>query len=961
MLERLGQRVIRHRRGVLAATVGLVLCAGILGHGVAQRLVSEGFDDPGSPSARAAALLKTRFAAGEPNFALVVSARNRVSVDDAAVRRAATALTAQVSREQHVRQVVSYWASGQASSLRSADGRSGLILAQLVGSDSDVNRYAGELEPRYRGVRGVLSVEVAGSATVHHDIQSTLERDLRRAEMYALPLTLLLLLIVFGSAVAAVLPLVIGGVAVVGTLLVLRLLTAVTDVSVFALNITTAIGLGLAIDYSLLIVTRFREYQASGLDPQAAAVRTMSTAGRTVLYSGATVGLSLAAMLLFPQPFLRSMALAGISVVALSSAAAIVVLPALLATIGKHLSRGTVRRRPETPGQAGKTWGRIAILVMRRPLIIAAVAVTFLIALGLPFRDAQVALSDDRVLPASAPSRAGSELLRTGFRAQEQDALFIVSTGTADSDAVRRYTAALTRIPGVRRVDHAPTRTGLRVSVVPAVPTYSPAAERIVRDVRAAPSPVPVLVGGPAAELVDTKTAIASRLPFALGFIAAAVGLLLFLFTGGLLVPIKAVLLNLLSLSATFGVMVWGFQEGNLNPPLNFTVTGTLDVATPVLMFCVAFGLSMDYEVFVLSRIHEEWRRTRNNTQAVALGLAHTGGLVTAGALLMSIVFLAIATSGVTTLQMMGVGLALAVLMDAAIVRTVLVPALMRLAGNGNWWAPTPLRRLHARYGLREAPDTEAPDTATPPPSGVAPQPSIGPAPAVAASDAPVLRYSDPSGHEHLAELAAASRLSIGRSAAVDIGLRWDTEVSRLHAELERIGEDWFLVDDGLSRNGTYVNQNRLAGRRRLRNGDELLLGSTTLVFQTPARSGHRATKEPLGTFLLYQDLNGNRHVADLTDTRQVSIGRHSHSEVCLRWDREASRLHAELSRVGEDWILTDDSLSRNGTYLNGERISGRRRLRDGDHFVIGATAITYHSTGISSLTTVNQSLIPAR
>lgn len=966
MLERLGERIMRHRLAVLVGTVGLLVCAVLLGQGVAERLTSGGFHDPGSSAARAEEVLQSRFASGQSNFALVVTAQRGANVDDTAVRRKAVALAAQLRREPNVQHVTSYWAETPVPALRSTDGRSGLILAQLTGADTQINRSAGELASRYRGVTDTVAVEVAGSATVQHDMQSTLEKDLHRAELYALPLTMLLLLWVFGSVVAAVLPLVIGGIAVIGTLLVLRLLTTFTEVSVFALNITTAVGLGLAIDYSLLVVSRFREFQETGLGPRAAAVRTISTAGRTVLYSAATVGLSLAAMLAFPQPFLRSLALAGISVVVLASAAAVVVLPAALAIIGAHLNRGTVRRRRIGGDEGGRnTWSRIAITVMRRPLLIVIVTVTFLIALGLPFMNAQFALADDRVLPESAPSRIGNELLRNGFRSQEQDALIVVSDRPANDGDVGRYAAALSRIPGVSRVDtttgsykagkhltgsgrnDADGAKGFRASVIPGVPTYSPAAERIVASVRDVPAPVPVDVGGQAAVLVDTKQAISDRLPIALGIIATSIGLLLFLFTGSLLVPIKAVLLNLLSLSATFGVMVWGFQEGHLHQPLHFTVTGALDVATPVLMFCVAFGLSMDYEVFVLSRIHEEWRRTRDNTQAVAAGLQHTGGLVTAGALLMSIVFVSSATSEVTTLKMMGVGLALAVLMDAALIRTVLVPALMRLAGDYNWWAPTALRRLHARFGLREESDPPTPPYAVS-------QQSVQHLPDRIISGEPMLRYRDPSGNQHVVDLRATYRLSIGRGLATDVCLRWDMEVSRLHAELERVGEDWILVDDGLSRNGSYVNGIRVVERRRLCNGDELVFGGTAVVFHAPSPLVDRNTKaRPLTTFLSYEDPTAGLCVADLSDSDQLSIGRSPQRDVCLAWDMEVSRLHAELKRLGEDWVLLDDSLSRNGSYVNGERLIGRRRLQEGDRLVLGATMISYHCKKPQSLTTV--------
>jgi RND superfamily putative drug exporter len=716
---------------VLAVTLVAVVAAGALGGGVFDRLSGGGFTDPDAESSRGADRLEEVFATGDANLVLLVTA-NGGSVDDRAVAAEGVALTEELASEPQIEQAFSYWTLGSAPPLRSNDGSQALVLARIPGDEDDVDEAIEELAPRYTRQDDVVRVGVGGQAEVFRQVSSQVESDLQRAEAITFPVVLVLLILVFGSVVAAGLPLAVAGISVVGTLLVLFVLTLATDVSIFSINLTTALGIGLGIDYSLFIVSRFREEMRAGLGPDDAVVRTVETAGRTVLFSGLTVAISLAALLVFPMYFLRSFAYAGIAVVALACFGALVFLPSLLAAIGPGVDRWTlIRRRPREAGDGA--WHRIATFVMRRPWPIAVSVVAVLLLLGAPFLRAEFGLPDDRVLPESASSRRVQDQIRANFSSQEASALSVVAvqagpTGQDREADVNRYAADLSTLDGVARVDastgsyqngrnvappSAPSARfsgtdGTWLAVVPEVEPISEEGEQLVHDVRSTLAPFETLVTGPSAELVDSKDSLSGRLPLAAAIIAAVTFALLFLMTGSVLVPLKAIVLNLLSLSATFGAMVWIFQEGNLSGLLNFTATGTLDTSMPILMFCIAFGLSMDYEVFLLSRIKEEHDRTGENLASVAMGLERTGRIVTAAAALLAVVFIAFATSEITFIKMFGVGMAIAVVMDATLIRAALVPAFMRLAGNANWWAPKPLRRLHDRIGLREAPEPVA-------------------------------------------------------------------------------------------------------------------------------------------------------------------------------------------------------------------------------------------------------------
>jgi len=726
MLAVLGNAVIHYRRWILVAGVIGFLYAGAVGGNVAKHLSSGGFDDPHSESRRASDTLESVFKTGDPNFILLVTAK-KGNVDSPAVAARGNDLTKRLAADDSVIQAVSYWSLSSAPPLKSKDSRQAMILARIGGSQDHVRTVVKHLTPRYAPAGDdVISIGVGGFGEVFHQVSSQIEKDLTKAEGITLPLVLLALVFVFGSAIAAGLPVAIAIIAIVGTFLILRVMAQLTEVSIFSLNLTTGMGIGLAVDYSLFVVSRYREELRNGLPTYPAIVRTIETAGRTVVFGAVTVAASLTAMLIFPLAFLRSFAYAGIAVVALAALGAVVFLPALLAVLGPRIDRFVLWHHEPKPVGEG-FWHGVATTVMRRPVIIGGGVVVVLLLLGAPFLSAKFGLPDDRVLPAGASSRKVSDELRKNFDAQEAGALTVVANDITYSEArkadVARYAEALSRLPNVGRVDAVtgfyrqgrqvapPIPVSLRFaapsgtffSVVPTVDPMSEAARDLVRGIRALPRPFPVIVGGPSAQLVDSEHSIFGRMPLAAAIIAVITFVVLFLFTGSLLVPVKALVLNVLSLSATFGAMVWIFQQGHLSKTLSFTATGNLDTTTPILMFCVAFGLSMDYEVFLLSRIKEEYDRTGDNMSSVAIGLERTGRLATAAAGLLAIVFIAFATSKITFIKLFGVGLALAIVMDATLVRAALVPAFMRLAGRANWWAPRPLRRFHDRYGFREA------------------------------------------------------------------------------------------------------------------------------------------------------------------------------------------------------------------------------------------------------------------
>ncbi|MEU7512207.1 MMPL family transporter [Streptomyces sp. NPDC042898] len=701
----------RPRLTLLVALV-LTALAVLAGGGVADRMGSGGWEDPAAESTYATEALAREFPGSQPNLLLLLDA-GEAGADDPAVAAEARRLAERLDAEPGVDGVGSYWSTGSPA-LRSEDGRQALIAARIAGEEKDAGAVLDRIAPEYRGTHGPVEVTLGGGLAVRHEMQVIIQEDLLRAELIALPLTLVLLVMVFGSAVAALLPLGVGIVAILGTNAVLRGITEFTDVSVFAQNLTTALGLGLAIDYALFVVRRYREELAAGSDTYTAVRTTLRTAGRTVLFSALTVAVSLSAMLVFPQYFLRSFAYAGIAVVVLAATAALTLLPAALVLLGDRVNALDLRRLlrrgrpPKQDAAEGSGWARAADLVMRRAPVFAVATAAGLVLLGLPFLGVKFGTADDRQLPTTATSRVVQDQLRDGFPGDPGGAITVLAEGRATPAQYAAYRERIAALDGVGRVDGPVTASGggaghAYFTVVPEGETVGAGAQRVVGELRAAPAPFDTSVTGQAAVLVDSKDALGERLPWAAAIVVLATLLLVFLLTGSVLIPVQAVALNALSLTAMFGAVVWVFQEGHLAGLLGFTPTGDIETTLPVLMFCVAFGLSMDYGVFLLSRVKEEYDATGDHEHSVRFGLRRTGGLITAAAVILAVVMVAIGTSRVTNTKMLGLGVALAVLMDAMVVRSLLVPAVMKLTGRLTWWAPGPLRRFHDRFGVSES------------------------------------------------------------------------------------------------------------------------------------------------------------------------------------------------------------------------------------------------------------------
>jgi RND superfamily putative drug exporter len=647
-------------------------------------------------------------------------------------------------------------ATPAAAELASKDGNSGLIVAGITGGEQKSQDYAKTLSDALVHDRAGVTVRAGGLAMVNAQITEQSQRDLFRMESLAIPLSFLVLVWVFGGLLAAAVPVAVGAMAVVGALAVLRGVTFFTDVSIFALNLSAAMGLALAIDYTLLMISRYRDELADGAGRNQALIRTMETAGRTVLCSATIVALSMAMMLVFPMHFLKSFAYAGVATVAFAALAALFVTPAAIVLFGDRLDTLNIRRMFGPAGRSEATRGvipagrseatrgvipagrseatrgvipagrsenvsertqlpieqqflyRSTKLVMRRAAPVGVAVVLLLLLLGAPFLGVKWGFPDDRVLPQTASAHQVGDQLRDEFVDNSATAVTVVIPNTAglSTGDIDRYAAELSRVPDVSTVSPPAEASGSAyLTVFSTAPLFSERSRDQLDRLHALPTPGdrPVLLTGTAQVNSDSVHAITSRLPVVLGLIAAVMFTLLFLLTGSVVMPVKALLLNLLSLTAAFGAMVWIFQEGHLGG-LGTTATGTLVANIPVLLFCIAFGLSMDYEVFLVSRIREYWLASgptgANSDEAVALGIARTGRVVTAAAVVMSISFAALIAAEVSFMRMFGLGLTLAVLADATLVRMVLMPAFMHVMGEWNWWAPKWLSRIHDRFGL---------------------------------------------------------------------------------------------------------------------------------------------------------------------------------------------------------------------------------------------------------------------
>jgi len=738
IFTRLAWFAVRSPRRIVLGALFFAVAAGVFGLPVSASLPAGGYEVPTSESARAERLLNEKFDAG--GMSIVFAITGPADVDSPAVRARGEAIVDALRGSGYARQVSSYWTAPPvvAASLLSADRRTALVVAQIAGSDGEAPPRAHAIAESLTGTRDDIAVSAGGQAITYYDINRQSRDDLVKTELIAIPTTFVVLIWVFGSAVAALLPIVISVVAIAGTTAALRGLFLITDVSVFAVNLATALSLALAIDYTLLIINRYREELSAGLPREQALIRTMSTAGRTVAYSALTVALSLAAMAVFPMYFLRSLAYAGLTSIALCLFGALLVAPALLVLLGDRVDvfdiRKPLRRLFGRPAPRSRTvteslFYRAATSSMNHAVPVVLILGALFVMLALPFLSLKVAFPDDRILPESAPTRQAGDLLRDEFPQNITGSVRVVlPAGAGTSSAVEHYAAGLSRVADVAAVS-APTGTyagGRRIgtdtygaaadgdaaylSVFSTLDPVSESGQGQLAALKQVPAPAAVLFGGIAQQNLDSVNGISSKLPVVITLIVVTTLILLFLLTGSVLLPIKALVMNALSLTAAFGAMVWIFQDGHL-AGFGTTTSGHVNAAFPPLIFCIAFGLSMDYEVFVLSRIREEWtksgRTLAENERAVAVGLARTGRIVTAAATLMAIVFLAISASGVSSMRMLGVGLTITVLVDAFVIRIILVPAAMRLMGRANWWAPAPLARLHARWGLTEGADIE--------------------------------------------------------------------------------------------------------------------------------------------------------------------------------------------------------------------------------------------------------------
>ncbi|MEN3358292.1 MAG: trehalose monomycolate/heme transporter, partial [Mycobacteriales bacterium] len=715
MFEAIGRTMYRRRRWVLGLAVAFLAFAGAWGTQVFGTLSGSGFDDPGSDSYRATQVAADKLGRDDADV-VVLYRSDTATVDDPDFARAVTSTLAALPHSV-VDRVTTYWSS-RAPQLVSTDRHASYAVLRLAGDEQQREDALPAIEGKLAAPG--LHTQVGGATTISRDINRRVTEDIGRAESLSMPLVMILLVVIFGSLVAASLPLAIGVTAILGAFTALRGLTYVTDVSVFSINVITILGLGLAIDYGLFVVSRFREELRRTSSVEDAVARTMATAGRTVAVSGVTVAVSLAGLLIFPQLFLRSMGFGGIAAVLIAMIAALTVLPALLSVFGHRVDALSVRagvrrllRRPArtalAPAADRGAWYRIAHSVMRRPVVYAVGIVAVLVALGLPFLRVTFGGIDARALPAGTESRQVAEAINRDFSPNATSPIEAVVTlpgpaaAPAGQAAVGGYLAAVRAVPGVTgaQVTGVAGDTA-RVGIGYATEPISAASRDLVGRIRALPAPAggTVLVGGQTAELVDLLHSVGSRLPWMGLLVLAATIVLLFLAFGSVVLPVKAVLMNVLSLSASFGALVWIFQDGHLSGLLNFTSTGSVEATQPILVLAIVFGLSMDYEVFLMSRIRERYLATGDNAGAVAAGLQRTGGLITTAALLLVVVIGAFSLSGITFIKLIGVAMAIAIVVDATVVRALLVPASMRLLGRWNWWAPAPLRRFQERFGL---------------------------------------------------------------------------------------------------------------------------------------------------------------------------------------------------------------------------------------------------------------------
>jgi putative drug exporter of the RND superfamily len=701
MFENLGRVLVNYRKAAVALFVIGILVAGAVGSLIFSRLDSGGYSDPNSDSYKVYEYLRDDLKVEDPAVVVVIDAGNR-DVTEPAVAQQALALEKLMAQEEGVTRTLSFWGAGADANLKSADGKAAYVLIFGEGEAfSPGSQDLGKLfQEKYDGEFSGLRLYAGGVAVVGHAITKKISDDLKIAEAISIPLTFILLAFVFGALAASAMPLIVGVSAIVGAFFILYLISLFTAVSVYSLNLTTGMGLGLGIDYALLMVNRFREELNKGKSVDESVITTMATAGKTVFYSGLTVLVTMVSLTFFPLPFLKSFGYAGVSVVALAVVGAIFGLPPILAMMGKRINKGPVRKSAMTPKDDGR-WADTARFVMRRPVPIVLLSLIALGIMAAPLQNISFSQGDSRMLPASNPAAIATALQTERFPGQTGTPIEIITfDGANNVDALNEYANRISQVPGI--VGVVPPQVigeDVRIVAYQSMLPRTPESQKLIHDLRDVKAPTGTLIGGVAADYTDSQDGISRTLPWAFGWIAISVLLLVFIFTGSIILPIKAVLLNVLSLAATMGVLTWVFIDGNLQWLVgSFTVTGSLDTSIVILIAVVVFGLSMDYELFLLSRIREEHLEGRSNVESVATGLQRSARIITAAAVLLAVVFAAFVTSGVTSIKTMGFGVALAVLLDATLIRALLVPALMRLMGERNWWAPKSLQRFTLKH-----------------------------------------------------------------------------------------------------------------------------------------------------------------------------------------------------------------------------------------------------------------------
>ncbi len=710
MFDRLADLTWKRPKLVLALVAALALVSVAFAHDVEHHLKAAGFTDSASESERATRTLNGALGY-DPNPGIVLVVRSpgggKLDLSSPAVRREVDRLSDGMARVKNIGHVVNPLRDPRGGAeLIARDGRSLAISGHLATSEiEDAGGVAAE-HVRKLVKSSSLNVSMGGFAPSFNEVNDITRNDLTKAELIAFPLLALMLLVIFRGVVAAGIPLLIGGISIVGTLLVLRVMSLFTNTSLFALNITTALSLGLAVDYALLMVSRYREEIAHGGATREAHRRTVQTAGRTAAFSGFTVAAAMAALVLFPQRFLYSIGVAGAAVGVLSATIALLVVPAMLALLGPRIDALSIRRGAAVSDESGG-WYRLARGVMRRPVVVALLSTGLLLAATSPLLSTRLTGPSAQAVPPGVPSYEANTYLATHYPRDVSEAATVVVSGRASDAQLADFHRRILAIGGV--AGGAPFIRGSGTVAFTNLALRGPAltalSERAVKQIRAMspPGAANTLVSGNTARFLDQKQSLLDHLPLVAGLIAATTLILLFLLTGSVLLPLKTLLMNAMTLGATLGIVDLSFQRGWLDGLFAYTGPAAVEVTSLVFMFAIIFGLATDYAVLVMARIKEQHDRGESNREAVAIGIARTGRVITAAALMIAVVFIAFGVSSIFFMKQIAVGMAVGVVLDATIVRGLLVPALMRLLGEWNWWAPSPLRRVYLRLGFSEA------------------------------------------------------------------------------------------------------------------------------------------------------------------------------------------------------------------------------------------------------------------